>query len=171
MVHREPPIDIRPADPSQYTAIGELCVRAYIAGGHLTSGDPYETTLRDVAGRDTGGTVLVAMREGDLVGTATICNPGSACSEVSRPGEAEFRFLAVSPQSWGTGVGEALVNTLHARARVDGASAMVICVMAHNHAGHRFYTRLGYQRLPERDWSPVPAVSLQAYAFDLQADG
>lgn len=141
---------------------------AYVAGGHLTSGDPYEATLRDVAGRDRGGTVLVALRTGALVGTATSCNPGSPCSEIARPGEAEFRFLAVAPQAWGTGVGEALVTFLHERARSEGASAMVICVMAMNHAGHRFYTRLGYQRLPERDWSPSPHVQLQAYTYELR---
>lgn len=159
---------MRPADPSQYSDIGELCVRAYIAGGHLTSGDPYEETLRDVAGRDLGGTVLVAMRDGVLVGTATICNPGSPCSEVSRNGEAEFRFLAVAPQAWGSGVGVAMVTTLHERARYAGASAMVICVMALNEAGHRFYTRLGYRRLPERDWSPSPQVHLLAYTYELR---
>ncbi|MFM8350649.1 MAG: GNAT family N-acetyltransferase [Actinomycetales bacterium] len=164
----DPTVEVRPADPSQYCDIGELCVGAYIAGGHLTSGDPYEETLRNVAGRDLGGTVLVAMRDGLLVGTATICNPGSPCSEVSRAGEAEFRFLAVAPIAWGTGVGEAIVATLHERARREGASAMVICVMALNEAGHRFYTRLGYQRLPERDWSPSPHVQLQAYAYELR---
>ena len=148
-------------------AIGDLCVRAYIAGGHLTSGDPYESTLRDVAGRDNEGSVLVAMRAGRLVGTATICNPGSPCSEVSRPGESEFRFLAVEPKAWGTGVGDTLVAALHEHARRNGASAMVICVMALNRAGHRFYTRLGYRRFPERDWSPTPAVQLQAYRFEL----
>lgn len=169
MVNLDAAIEIAPADPGQYPAIGELCVRAYVAGGHLQLGDPYEATLRDVAGRDMGGTVLVAMRAGVLVGTATICNPGSPCCEVSRPGEAEFRFLAVAPQAWGTGVGEALIAALHQRARQDGATAMAICVIARNQAGHRFYTRLGYRRLPERDWSPDPKVQLQAYTYDLMA--
>ncbi len=161
-------VEVRAADPGQYTAIGDLCVRAYIAGGHLRAGDPYEATLRDVAGRDSDGSVLVAMRGSRLVGTATICNPGSGCSEISQPGESEFRFLAVEPDAWGTGVGEALVEVLHARARAQGSAAMAICVMSANAAGHRFYARLGYRRVPERDWSPTPAVSLQAYVLPLQ---
>jgi hypothetical protein len=36
-------------------------------------------------------------------------------------------------------------------------------------AAHRLYERLGFHRLPERDWSPVPGVDLLVYARDIQA--
>jgi hypothetical protein len=32
---------------------------------------------------------------------------------------------------------------------------------------HRLYERLGFTRLPERDWSPVPGAELLVYALDL----
>jgi hypothetical protein len=31
------------------------------------------------------------------------------------------------------------------------------------HAAHRLYARLGFRRLPERDWEPVPAMTLLAF--------
>jgi hypothetical protein len=30
-------------------------------------------------------------------------------------------------------------------------------------AAHRLYERLGFTRLPERDWAPLPGVNLMAY--------
>jgi hypothetical protein len=32
---------------------------------------------------------------------------------------------------------------------------------------HRMYERLGFTRLPGRDWSPAPGVHLVAYTYDL----
>jgi hypothetical protein len=34
-------------------------------------------------------------------------------------------------------------------------------------AAHRLYARLGFRRLPERDWSPTPGVDLLVYALDV----
>ena len=34
-------------------------------------------------------------------------------------------------------------------------------------AAHRIYERLGYHRIPERDWSPQPGVDLIAFAKEL----
>jgi ribosomal protein S18 acetylase RimI-like enzyme len=34
-------------------------------------------------------------------------------------------------------------------------------------AANRLYERLGFARLPERDWSPAPDVDLLVYALDL----
>jgi hypothetical protein len=36
-------------------------------------------------------------------------------------------------------------------------------------AAHRLYERLGFTRLPERDWSPLPGVHLMAYGLELSA--
>jgi hypothetical protein len=34
-------------------------------------------------------------------------------------------------------------------------------------SAHRLYERLGFTRLPERDWSPMEGVHLRVYALDL----
>ena len=32
---------------------------------------------------------------------------------------------------------------------------------------HRIYQRIGFTRLPDRDWEPVPGVALLAFTLDL----
>jgi ribosomal protein S18 acetylase RimI-like enzyme len=157
------PVEIRAARLDEQEVAGDLCVRAYIEGGHLDPADPYAETLRDVAARASTTELLVAVRDGAIVGTVTICPPESPWAEFCRPGEFEFRFLAVEPESWGSGVAPSLVDACEERARDIGASTIVIGVIEHNAAGHRLYARLGFERCPERDWVPVPHVNLWAY--------
>jgi ribosomal protein S18 acetylase RimI-like enzyme len=156
-------VTVRPASDVEYAIAGELCVTAYVAGGHLDPSDGYSDTLRDVAGRADTTQVLVAVREDVVVGSVTICPPESPWAEFARPGEFEFRFLAVDPDKWRQGIGEALVAACEERARQTAASAILIGVIDRNEAGHRMYRRLGFQREPERDWIPVPGVQLLAY--------
>jgi hypothetical protein len=35
-------------------------------------------------------------------------------------------------------------------------------------AAQRLYQRLGFTRLPDRDWSPVPGIELLVYAVELR---
>lgn len=156
-------LSIRTAHPDEYAQCGELCVNAYVAGGHLDSANPYAQTLRDVAARATSTQTLVALRDHEIVGTVTICLPDSDWAEVCQAGELEFRFLAVEPDSWRQGVGEALVAACEERARQAHVTAMVILVIDINAAAHRLYRRLGFERMPERDWMPVPTARLLAY--------
>ena len=78
-------------------------------------------------------------------------------------------MLAVAPIARGQGVGEALVRLCLDRFRDEGADAVVISSLAEMAAAHRVYTRLGFERTPERDWEPVPGVAL--IAFRKQLDG
>lgn len=156
-------LDIRPAEPSELGLVGELCVTSYAAGGHLDPADDYVDALRDAAGRARSAEVLVAVRDGRIVGTVTICPADSEYAEIGRGTESEFRFLAVDPAAWRTGVGEALVVACEARAVDRGCRAHVICVIDINEVAHRLYRRLGFTRLPERDWAPRDGVRLLAY--------
>jgi GNAT superfamily N-acetyltransferase len=149
--------------PDELPLVGDLCVAAYRAVGHLDEGDPYAETLRDAGGRAATAVLLVAVRDGVVVGSVTICPAGSPFAEIGRAGESEFRFLAVEPGAWRSGVGEALVAACEEWAVSHGKAAHVICVVDGNQSAHRFYERLGFERLPERDWSPRPGVSLHAY--------
>ncbi len=53
------------------------------------------------------------------------------------------------------------------RFRELGAHTIVMSSLAEMTAAHRVYARLGFVRLPERDWSPVPGVDLLVYAQEL----
>ena len=48
-----------------------------------------------------------------------------------------------------------------------GYAALVLSSATTMHAAHRLYERLGFTRLPDRDWSPAPHVSLVAYTLPL----
>lgn len=152
---------VRVARPDELAAAGGVCVEGYAAAGQLEPGSPYAATLRDAAARAGRSTVLVAVRGDDVVGSATICAPGSTEHEIGGPDETEFRFLAVHPDAWRTGVGEALVAAIDAHARRTGARAVVLSVRDINPGARRMYERLGFVAVPDRDWSPRPGVDLQ----------
>lgn len=160
---------VRSAVADDFEAVGHLCVQAYWAGGGMVSGDSdrYERVLRDVAARADHGSVLVAVRADRVVGTVTITPPGSHFAEICTEGELEFRFLAVAPAHWGTGVGEALSAACIDHARSIGARRVVICVLDGNRKAAGLYERQGFVRMPERDLRVAPQVRLRGYALEL----
>jgi ribosomal protein S18 acetylase RimI-like enzyme len=155
---------VRPARPEELEAVGELTVRSYVADGRMDRADPYLVQLRDAASRARDAELLVAADGTDrLLGTVTLCEPGSPLSEVSRPGELEFRMLAVAPEARNRGVGELLTRAVLDRAARRGADRVVLSSSEWMHTAHRLYTRLGFSRLPERDWQPAPGLRLVAF--------
>jgi ribosomal protein S18 acetylase RimI-like enzyme len=161
---------IRPATPADFNAVGRVTVEAYRADGQLADeADGYGEVLADVAGRAAEGEVLVAVdASGTVVGAVTFTLPGTPYAQLAGPGEAEFRMLAVDPARQGNGVGELLVRACVERAGQTGASAVIICTRDFALAAQRLYARLGFVRVPERDWSPMPGVNLLGLRLALQ---
>jgi GNAT superfamily N-acetyltransferase len=163
-------VEVRRIRPGEHDAAGDVCVAAY---DPLLTGaeDDYRDRLRDVATRDEQAEVWVAVRdEGGadrVVGVVTYCPPGSPWREIGRDEEGEFRMLAVDPAAQGTGAGTALARLCEQRAREHGATGMALSSLATMTAAHRIYARLGYEREPGRDWSPVPGVDLLAFSKPL----
>lgn len=131
--------------------------------------DVYAERLRNAEARDLEAELWVAVGEDDrlVLGTVTICPDGSPWREIGLADEGEFRMLAVAPEAQGRGVGEALTRFCVARFREVGAVAVVLSTLPEMHAARRLYERLGFQRLPERDWEPYPGIPLIAYRKDL----
>jgi|SRR6478736_5299322 len=149
---------IRPAQPSEFAAIGDLCVAAYASFVHGDKG--YVNELRDVARRAVAAEVLVT---DDLSGTVTFVPNGGPLAEISTPEETEFRMLAVDPAARGRGVGTALMRHIVDRSR--GRDGIVCSSLAEMTSAHRIYERLGFSRAPERDWSPTAGVELLAFSL------
>ncbi|MFF4491960.1 GNAT family N-acetyltransferase [Streptomyces sp. NPDC001544] len=166
-------IRIRRAEPAEYTALGDLTARAYLDDGLLDYGeeDEYLPVLKDVAKRAAAAEVLVAVRDGELLGGATFVPDGGPVADIAGPGEAEIRALAVDHGARGQGVGEALVRACVDRARAtEGCASLVLSTQRSMHTAHRLYERLGFVRTPERDWNPVPHlddVTLLTYQLTL----
>ncbi len=174
---------IREARPDEYAAAGQVTLAAYQRDGLLADADDYAETLLDTKRRAVEASLLVAVdetagdgaagnegvagTEGAVLGTVTYCPPGSSYQELSGPGEGEFRMLAVAPAARGRGVGEFLVRTVLRRAREDGHQAVVLSTTTVGHRSHRLYERLGFTRVPGRDWQPTQAVTLLAYRREI----
>lgn len=153
---------IRPVRPSEHARVGELLVAAYAPSG-MPPEVPYWSALRDTAARTRDAEVWVAELDCAVVGTVTWAGHGSGQREIAREDEAEFRMLAVDPTVQGRGVGQALLAAVAERARQDGYAALVLCSATWMAPAHRLYARAGFDRIPERDWTPVPGVDLLAY--------
>jgi ribosomal protein S18 acetylase RimI-like enzyme len=76
-------------------------------------------------------------------------------------------MLAVSAAARGKGVGGALVRACIDRARESGFTGLRLSTQRNMGPAHRIYVRIGFERTPERDWSPVPGVDLLTYALTL----
>lgn len=161
---------IRRAEPDELDRVGELTVRAYQSDGLVPLDSGYDTQLRDARSRHAGAELLVAAEAESILGTVTFAVPGSPYAEVCHAGEAELRMLAVDPAARRRGVARALVQACLDRAREQGASALVLSSAVDMYPAHRLYTSLGFHRLPERDWSPVPGVDLLAFELPLAAE-
>ncbi|RSN33269.1 GNAT family N-acetyltransferase [Amycolatopsis sp. WAC 01416] len=161
-------LEIRPARPEELTAVGELTLAAYSAERSLVDGVGYAAELLDAARRAELAELLVAVDgDGTPVGTVTIARPGTPFAELSREGELEFRMLGVLPSATGRGIGEALTRAVLARARELAVARVVLCSLVTMTRAHRLYERLGFVRLPDRDWEPHPGVTLIAYGLEL----
>jgi ribosomal protein S18 acetylase RimI-like enzyme len=159
-------MSVEPAGPADFERIAGLTVGVYVDGGLASEG--YAPQLADVAGR-AGRSELLVVRDtgGRVVGSVALVLDGDFGNVTTSDEEAAFRMLVVDPAVQGRGIGELLVTACLDRARASGKRRMVISTDPRMTAAHRLYRRLGFTRLPERDWKPEPGIDLLVYAREL----
>lgn len=162
-----PGVEIREARPDEYTAAGEIAEAGYrdFYGEALGS---YADDLRDIAGRAKGGTVLVAVERGEVVGSVTYV--GDASSPLGRSqasDEASFRMLSIRPDAKRRGLGRAMTQECIARARAEGKRAIILHADEIMDGARALYESLGFERDPSRDWSPDEQTRLVCYTLAL----
>jgi GNAT superfamily N-acetyltransferase len=164
-------LTIRRALPDEYASIGTLTVDAYAPILTFGDDDPYRQTLLDAAGRAAAAELWAATDDDQLVGTVTLCRPDSAYAEIAAPDELEVRMLAVAPPAQGHGIGVQLMERVHETARAEQFAAVALSVVESNAGAVAFYASLGYVHVPDRDWTPVPDITLQVWWRPAQAAG
>ena len=162
---------VRDARPDELAEAGEIRVAAYVADGFMSPDSGYAPTLRAL-GLDGNGAVLVAVaqdEDGPILGTVMLQPWPHAGQVVAGRDEAEIRALAVIPEARGRGAGDALLRAVIERAAQQGVRHLVLLTQPEMAVAQRLYQRAGFRRLPDRDWSPVPGVTLLAYGLTLAA--
>ena len=161
-------LSIRPARTAELAEIGELTVAAHQADGFAPVGHQYAAHLADTVSRHRDAELLVAADHADrVVGTVTICRPGTPFAQVAAPDELEFRMLAVHPDARQRGTARALVTAVLDRARTEGYRGVALSSMDRMHSAHRLYQRFGFTRAPERDWRPTERALLWVFVLNL----
>ena len=162
------PVQVREVMADEYDAAGRVTLEAYahLPGAHMS--DDYATELVDVQRRAAEAVVLVAVDGEAVVGAVTyVPDATSPWAEDLRDGEVGIRMMAVSPAAQGRGIGGALIAACIARARAEGRSAVFLHSTPWMTTAHRVYERVGFARVPERDWLPVPDIPLLAFRLEL----
>ena len=77
----------------------------------------------------------------------------------------------MAPQEQYRGTGRALVAAVIERATVKGVHRLLLSAQPAMTAAQHLYRRAGFTRLPERDWSPAPGLSLLAFGLVLPRGG
>ncbi|ASU80899.1 N-acetyltransferase [Actinopolyspora erythraea] len=162
-------VTIRRALPTEFDTVGELTARAYLAGGHIAPDNThYLPVLRDAADRAAKAELLVAVRGEEVCGTVTVARHGGEYTELARPGDLEFRMLAVAPEAAGAGVGRALVGRVLDLAGSENWERVVMYSDSSMTVAHGLYRGMGFRRVPEDDREPVAGVRLLAFALRIQ---
>ncbi|MEH3088449.1 MAG: GNAT family N-acetyltransferase [Microbacterium arborescens] len=164
-------VTIRLVRTEEYERAGELTAQAY-AASYEGLNEGYLASLRDVATRVLTGDVWVAVdATGDLLGTVWVARPHRPLAPIARPGETDFRQLAVAPAARGRGVGEALTRHVVDLARERGSHRVVMNSGPEMTGAHALYAKLGFRRLPDREGrvevAPGRFIDLLAFGYDL----
>ncbi|MGB9375235.1 MAG: GNAT family N-acetyltransferase [Jiangellales bacterium] len=161
-------VEIDRARRDELARVASLVADTYVDGGFVAPDSPYLAQLLDVTARWHEADLLVARSAtGGVVGTVTFCLAASRWANIARPGEAEFRMLAVDPLVQGRGVGRRLVGECLARAAAAGARTTVISTEPEMSVAQRMYEAMGFVRSPDRDWAPRPGIDLLTYRYDM----
>jgi len=162
---------VRDARPNELDATGALMVAAYAQFSPSLPAHAwraYEDEIRDVRRRLAAAALIVVEDAGQLRGAVTYYP--DATKETNTPWPASwavFRLLAVDPQARGRGLGRVLTEECIRRARATGRDALGLHTTHLMEVARAMYERIGFVRIPEHDFYPVPTFRVMAYRLTL----
>lgn len=167
------PVRLRLMHDAEAGLVGRVVRQAYAADYEL--GEEYLAEIEAVAERARDHEVWVAedAATGDVLGTVTTPRRGRRMSAVAKHAdELDFRFLGVSADARGRGVGEALVEHVMSLAAGRGIRRVVLNTGPQMVAAQRLYERLGFERLEDREFTferpDGTTIRIWAYGRDVR---
>jgi ribosomal protein S18 acetylase RimI-like enzyme len=148
--------DIREVRPEEYEEAGRITADAYRE--YVPPGDrdwqAYLEDIADVVDRAKRTTVLVAVEDGEILGTATLELEGRTEKGRERdplaPGEAHVRMVGVRPGARRRGIARALMDECVRRARETGKTLLTLNTGESMKAAHAMYESMGFRRNPDQ---------------------
>lgn len=159
-------LSIREARDDELDSVASLLVDAYAEYAARMSPDAWASFAQEIGnvrGRTLEADVIVAERQGRLVGSVTLFSHHRGVAS----GTVGVRLLAVPPDERGTGVGRALMDYAIERARSEGQERVVLTVSQEMESARDLYEKLGFLREPSLDHEPAPGLRLEGYALEL----
>jgi ribosomal protein S18 acetylase RimI-like enzyme len=165
-----PALEIRPVRPAEHRRAGDVTAASYQEFAPPGDADwqRYLARIADVAGRAGHTVVLVALDDGEIVGTATVeldqrVEPD--WTEPLAPHEAHLRMVGVHPSRRRQGIGRALVEASVELARAAGKTQLTLETTAKMRAAHAMYTAIGFTPTGTRE--VAPGFCFDGYQLDL----
>lgn len=131
---------------------------------------PYLKDILDLEGRADASELIVAERDGRIVGCLSYFPPGAktsyptdSFSEHWPPEWSAFRLLAVRPDARGNGVGRLLTDYCIERSRELGAPCLGLHTTEPMGVARAMYERMGFERVERYDFRPSVTVLVEAY--------
>ena len=128
-----------------------LAYREFV-GPDDTGWEEYLHHIADVEGRADPTTVLVAVEDGRILGSATLELHGRIDDDDPplHPDEAHIRMLGVDPEARGRGIARGLIDTCFALARDAGRTYVTLHTTQRMKIAKAMYEALGFERLEDR---------------------
>jgi ribosomal protein S18 acetylase RimI-like enzyme len=143
-------VEIREARPDEYVEAGEVTALAYREFVRPNDADweEYLERIADIEGRASRTTILVAVEDDRILGSATLELEGRTDDQDGElaPEEAHIRMLGIHPDARRRGIAKALMAACLERARRYGKTRITLHTTHRMRAAQAMYGSLGFER-------------------------
>ncbi|MSQ15751.1 MAG: GNAT family N-acetyltransferase [Dehalococcoidia bacterium] len=164
-------MNIRNAGMDELDQVAEVITDAYGQYAALMGPEHWEMYRRnlvDLQSRLDRSALIVAVENGRILGAVTFFPNGSASEGAGWPeGYTGIRILAVHHDARSRGLGRALTEECIRRSRDLGARHVGLHTTEFMSVARAMYLRMGFERVPEFDFHPVPEITVEAYRLTL----
>lgn len=164
-------VAFRIAESHEHSAAAQVILESYAEFGPLLPPDAWERysqNILDVRIRMTESELLIAVEDGEIVGSATFYPARIKRTQSEWPPELTgARLIAVLPERRGRGIGKAIVEECIHISREQNAAAFALHTTPYMELARGMYERMGFVRVPEYDFHPRPELTVMAYKYDL----